>query len=230
MLSIEFRTKKSIDAWVSLTRVELSALYRIQHSATFYLKHFSYNVYFWQRRAQNWTSYQYNIILETYQSLEPPPTRGFTLERVDVGAPWLFCREFNSKGALTFQSAAHGFQHFSYLVSATNVVDSMFVTIFLVPDLHLWFVSDMYKTKMTAALPHKFYVNFCFFKFDLNFNEAVHFAQSRHLSMKFLFKSRRNSIIFFFNSKKFLFVLKINWRHCLRHIRNQRRSVSRNLS
>ncbi len=27
----------------------------------------------------------------------------------------------------------------------------------------------MYKTKMTAVLSHKFYVNFCFFKFDLNF-------------------------------------------------------------
>ncbi len=40
------------------------------------------------------------------------------------------------KGAFTFQSATHGFQHFSYFVSATNVVDRMFVTIFLVLDLH----------------------------------------------------------------------------------------------
>ncbi len=95
-----------------------------------------------------------------------------------------------AKGAFTFQSATHGFQYFSYLVSATNVVDRMFATIFLVLDLHSWFVWDMYKTKMTTALSHKFYVNFCFFQFDLNFIAAVHFAQSRHLSMKFLFKSR----------------------------------------
>ncbi len=113
------------------------------------------------------------------------------------------------KGAFTFQLATHDFQHFSYLVSVTNVGDRMFVTIFLVLDLHSWFVLDMYKTKMTAALSHKFYVNFCFFKFDLNCIAAVHFAQYRHLSMKFLFKPRRNSIHFFFNSKKFLFVLQI---------------------
>ncbi len=43
------------------------------------------------------------------------------------------------------------------------VVDRMFVTIFEVPDSHSWFVLDMYKTKMTDALSHKFYVNFCFF-------------------------------------------------------------------
>ncbi len=115
-----------------------------------------------------------------------------------------------SKGAFTFQSATNGFQHFSYLVSATNVLDRIFVTIFLVLDLHSWFVPDMYKTKMTAALSHKFYVNFCFFKFDLNFIAAIHFAQSRHLSMKLLFKSRRNSVNFFFNWEKFLFALKIN--------------------
>ncbi len=52
-----------------------------------------------------------------------------------------------SKGAFTFQSVTHGFQHFSYLVSTTNVVDRMFVTVFLVLDLHSW-----YKTKMTAAV------------------------------------------------------------------------------
>ncbi len=127
------------------------------------------------------------------------------------------------KGAFTFQSATHGFQHFLYLVSVTNIVNRIFVTIFLVLDLHSWFVWNMYKTKMTAALSHKFYVNFCFFKFDLNFIAAVHFAQSQHLSMKFLFKSRRNSMNFFFNSKKFLFAVKINWRHCLRHIRKWRR-------
>ncbi len=102
------------------------------------------------------------------------------------------------QGTFTFQSATHSFQHFSYLVSVTNVVDRMFATIFLVLDLHSWFVCHMYKTKMTAVLSHKFYVNFRFFKFDLNFIAAVHFAQPRHLSMKFLFKSRRNSINFFF--------------------------------
>ncbi len=49
----------------------------------------------------------------------------------------------------------------------------MFVTILVVLDLHSWFVSDTYKTKMTAALSHKFYVNFCFLKFDLNFIARV---------------------------------------------------------
>ncbi len=142
----------------------------------------------------------------------------------------MFLSAEKPKGAFAFQSATHGFQHFSYLVSATNVVDRLFATNFLVLDLHSWFVWDMYKTKMTVALSHKLYVNFCFFKFDLNFIAAVHFAQSLHLSMKFLFKSRRNSINFFFNLKKFLFTLKINWRHCLRHIRNQRCSVLGNLS
>ncbi len=63
------------------------------------------------------------------------------------------CVEF-AKGAFTFQSATHGFQHFSYLVSATDVVDRMFVTIFLILDLHSWFVSDMYKTKMTILRYH----------------------------------------------------------------------------
>ncbi len=99
------------------------------------------------------------------------------------------CERVQTQGEFTFQSATHGFQH--------NIVDRMFVTIFLVLDLHSWFVWDVYKTKMTAALSHKFFA-------------AVHFAQSRHLSMKYLFKSRRNSIKFFFYSKKFLFALKIN--------------------
>ncbi len=74
-----------------------------------------------------------------------------------------------SKGTFTFESAIYCCQHFSYLVSTANVVERMFVTILVVLDLHSWFVSDMYKTKMTAALSHKFYVNFGFFKFDLNF-------------------------------------------------------------
>ncbi len=60
------------------------------------------------------------------------------------------------KGSFTFELATYSCQHFSYLVSPTNVVDRMFVTIFVVLDLHSWFVSDMYKTKMTAALSHKF--------------------------------------------------------------------------
>ncbi len=74
--------------------------------------------------------------------------------------------QWGIKGAFTFESATYCCQHFSYLVS---VVDIMFVTILVVLDLHSWFVSNMYKTKMTAALSHKFYVNFCFFKFDLSF-------------------------------------------------------------
>ncbi len=78
-----------------------------------------------------------------------------------------------TKGAFTFESATYCCQHFLNLVSRTNVVERMFVTILVVLNLHSWFVSDMYKTKMTAAFSHKFYVNFCFFKFDLNFIARV---------------------------------------------------------
>ncbi len=102
-------------------------------------------------------------------SLSMIQQRTYTTAKVTYTSRPTFTQITFAQGAFTFESATYCCQHFSYLLSTTNVGDRMFVTIFVVLDLHSWFVSDMYKTEMTAALSHNFYVNFCFFKFDLNF-------------------------------------------------------------